>query len=157
VEKADVTALQKKLDEAQAREVALAKRVETMELANRDATFIAKVRKLEHLPVQADTFGPLLRKVADALSAEEFTEVERVFAAQNEIVRVGKLYAEIGAGATEGSATGRATAEARKLMDADPKLDEATALATVYKRQPSLMYEVEREDADRARAVRDAT
>lgn len=156
VEKAEITALQKKLDEAQERETALAKRVEAMETARQDQVFVEKVRKLEHLPVNAAEFGPLLRKVAGALDEDEFKEVERVFAAQNEIVRVGKLYAEIGSAAGEGTALGKVQAEARKLMDSDPKLTQADAEAIIYKRQPSLMHEVEREEAARADAVRNA-
>ena len=148
VTKAEMEALSKRVTEAEAKQKEAEAKVQKMETEKRDGEFIAKALALRSLPQDATKFGPILRKIADALTAEEFTEVERVLAAANEVARVGKLFDEVGSAGEAGSAAARVQAEADKLKAGDPKLTDDAAKSMVYKRAPTLMREVEAEEQE---------
>lgn len=155
VTKADIEAMQKRADELEKRAREAEERVAKLEVEKREQAFAKKVAGWEHLPVKADTFAPIMRKIADALTDDEMGEVERVLAASNEAARTAGLFEEAGAsgGAAEGSALAKAEARASELRKADPKLSKQAALGQVYKQDPALRREVEDEEAA-ARAAR---
>lgn len=159
VTKAEVVELQKRLDEAneriekaEAEAKAHAERVEKMEDERQTAEYVTKAQAYQHLPIKADEFGPVLKRVAAAVSAEDFAAIEGVLKAADEVAKNGKVLEEIGSGApAEGSAQATLKAEVEKAMKDDPKLTEQAARGVVFKRNPTLRREVEAEDASARR------
>ena len=147
VEKAQAE-LAKRVEDMEKRAVEAETRVQKLEVEKRQAVYIEKVRTMSHLPIEADTFGPVLCKIADALSADEMVEVERVLAAANEAHRTGALFAEVGKGGDPGDAVTKVAALVATTKQADPTLTAEQAAARVYKQNPDLRVEVEREERD---------
>lgn len=151
-----VEEMQKKLDDltkraetAEADAKANAEKVEKLAEEKRIATYIAKAETFKSLPIKAAEFGPLMAKLAKALTTEEFAEIERVLAAANESARVGKLTEELGSGAPEGSAAAKVQAEVAKMKQTDPSLSDELARGKVFKANPTLRRELEAEQAGR--------
>lgn len=148
VSKADFEALQKRLEEAEKRATETTELAKRLEMEKRTAEFVQKAAALSHLPVKPDAFGVVLRKVHDGekLSEDEEKELHRVLAAANETARVGKLFAEVGSDAGEGTAIAKAHAKADELMTADTKLTREQALARVFEADAQLMQAYEAEE-----------
>ena len=145
--------VQKRLDETEKRAKEAEERIAKMELTNRTAEFVQKAKGYTHLPIKAETFGPILRKAQDGekLTEDEAKELDRVLSAANEAQRTGALFQEVGVGGeAEGSATAKVAKLAAKAREANPKMSETQARAEVYKTNPGLMTEVEDEDKQRA-------
>lgn len=157
---ADVAAIEKRIEEAEKRAQQAEERVAKLELERRTAEHVRKAAALAHLPIKPEEFGIVLRKVHDgeALTEAERQELDRVLTAANETARASALFAEIGSGASaEGSATAKAEARADALRKAEPKLTREQALAKVYREDPDLRRDCEREEADARRAQAAAT
>lgn len=60
----------------------------------RTKEFIAKAAGFEHLSIEADKFGPILKKVAEALDETEFNEMNRILKAADD--SLGVVFKEIG-------------------------------------------------------------
>lgn len=155
VTKAEVEALQKRVADAEKQANDAEARIQKMELEKRTEAFVTKAAAWKHLPIKAADFGPLLRKIADAVTAEEITELERVLQAADETARVGRIFDEIGHG---GDGESSANAKVARLVDeirkANPKLSDVEARVQVYEQQPALLDEVEAEDKQRHTARR---
>ncbi len=97
-----VEQLQKAREEEAARSAALAKRVEKME-AERDRTlYVAKAASFPGMG-EADDFGPVLAKIAKALTAEEFDGFAERLRGLHAQVAEGAMFQEIGAGGAAGA------------------------------------------------------
>jgi hypothetical protein len=152
VTKAEVVALQKRLENTQ-RELAatnaIAKRLHT---ENRIRKFEDKVRKeFTHLP------GTNHRSLAKTLSSlelkapQEFAEVVKLMGVWNETIKTSPMFSEIGStgGDTEGDVVKRVTAmveaEKRSIRKADDKRPdyeiEKAAYSSVFKKHPELYRE----------------
>ena len=139
--------LEKRAQDAEAR-------VAKMELEKRTDEYVATAAAFTHLPIKPAEFGIVLRKVADAVTAEEFAEVERVLVAANTMAEAGNLFVEVGAegGIADGSALAKVNKLAAEIRKANPKLSDAEARAQVYNQNKDLMAEVEAEDRARLTA-----
>lgn len=107
-----------------------------------DASFVAKAAELDHLPTEADTLGPVLRAAADALTTEQFDELERVLRAANEQLESSALFAELGSGgpsATSTSAFAEIEREAETIRKADTSLTKEQAIDKASQMRPDLV------------------
>lgn len=108
-------------------------RVAKLEDERERETFIHKAAAYK-LFAKADDFGPVLRKIAKALSAEEFKFLETRLAAVEKQLATGKLFAETGlAGAEDGSPVEKLNALAVEIRKSDPKLTKEQAYAQALK------------------------
>jgi hypothetical protein len=58
--------------------------------------FVAKAQSFTSLPINPETFGPVLKKLSEALSDEEYDAVTKALAAGNETMANASLFGEIG-------------------------------------------------------------
>ena len=147
VSKAEIEAMQKRLEDAEKRATEADERVAKLETERRTAEFVKRAEGYASIPVEAPKFGPILMKAADALTDEERDELYRVLDAANEAARVGKLFSEAGNDMPEGSARAQVTAKAEEIRKADPKLTLEQAKRQVYRDNPELAEQEAAEDA----------
>jgi hypothetical protein len=107
-----------------------------------EAEYIAKAQTLEHLPVQAQSFGPLLKRASESLSAEDMGALQAVLKAADEQIAKGDLFREVGAGvggqALPDGADAEILAKAEALRKADPKMTQAEAEVAAIQGDPAL-------------------
>lgn len=107
------------------------------------AEYVAKAETLvENLPTSAAEFGPVLRSIAESLTAEQFAKVEQVLKGANAQLEAGVLMRELGSGLgapAEGSAFAELTAKAEELRAADPKLTAEQAIDKASTLNPALV------------------
>jgi hypothetical protein len=122
--------VRKRIEDAEAR-AQEAERIAKAERETRlDGEYVAKAGKLDKLSLEADKFGPMLRKVAEQ-DAETAAEIERVLTAANESLSKSELFKSIGDGsAVVGDAEAKLDAMAKKYAD-DHKVSYAKAYDTV--------------------------
>lgn len=151
--------LSKNLEDEDTRE-AVAKAMEIVEKANERATeaeeiakferdyrlnqeFIAKARSLVNLPVSADEFGPILKKLDDVLEEEEYSTLFKALSAANETVANAGVFGEIGkqGGGLNYETVSKADAKAKELVEKSEGLSHEAALAKVFEEDPSLYDE----------------
>lgn len=139
--------LAKRLADAESARVELEKRATAAEQQAAEAMQIAKaerdqrltaeyIRKAEgyaHLPLKADVLGPLLKKLADTLTADEYGQVEQVLTAAN--AAAGTAFVEHGrAGGDAGdSATERLDRMAKGLVAEGKVENYAAAIGAITK------------------------
>lgn len=134
----------KALEDATKRAQDAETRVAKLEDQREQDSYIAKAKGLG---LTADDWATPLRKIAKALTGDEFKKLEEYFKASQEQARVAALYKEIGRGGT-GAATdtdaavAAAVAEVRK---AKPELTAEEAEGEVMKNRPDLRNQLERE------------
>ena len=158
VTKADVEALQKRLDASeQARkdsDAKLAKMQEEDAVRKAEAT----LKGFKALPVDVAKFAPLYRKMTASLTPEEVTEVEKVFHTVSDQIAAGNLLKEVGKGGI--SAIGadpyaKLEALANGLIQKGEKLTFAQAFRKVCDSEQGKRlydeYEKERQEAARGR------
>jgi hypothetical protein len=136
VEKAEREAAEAKAELAKARDQALTRE------------YVAKAAQFRALPVKADEFGPVLKRLATS-DAEAYAEVERVLRAADAAMTKSDLFREIGrggAGAAD-SAWARIEAAASGLVGKSAGLTQEQAIARVLSDQPALYDEYLREQA----------
>lgn len=155
LEKAEVTELRKALEHEKAEKKLLVDRVEKIELARRNEVYIAKAKEFDFLPgATADDLGPILSKMDAALPDSERAKIWEILRSANQAIKHSALFGEVG---REGIGLGSSDAEqalekiTKSLMEADPKMDHATAYTKACKDNPKLYekYEADRRSARR--------
>lgn len=137
-------AVQKALDEAKAEAQAAKEQVAKLVDQREQETFIQKAKSLG---LTGDDWGTPLRKIAKALTPEEFKKLEEHFKAAQEQARVAALYKEIGRGGT-GAATDteqQVHAAVSELRKSKPALTAEEAEGEIMKLRPDLRNQLERE------------
>lgn len=137
---AQIEELRKRLEEAEKR----AREAEEIAKAERErrlnAEYVQKAQGFRHLPGwRAEEFGPILRKMHEALGDEAFAKFEQVLRGADEALGKSKLFAEIGRnGAGGGSVVAQIEAKAAELMAQQKGLTRAQAVAKVLEQHPDL-------------------
>lgn len=152
--------LSKNLEDEDTRE-AVTKAMEIVEKANERATaaeeiakserdyrltqeFVAKARSLVNLPVSADEFGPILKKLSETLEDDEYATLSKALAAANETVANAGVFGEIGkqGGGQNYETVSKADAKAKELIEkSDGELSHEAALSKVFEEDPGLYDE----------------
>lgn len=146
VSKAEMEALTKRLEKAEADAKANAEKVEKLQSEQRLAEFSKRATEYAPLPVKVETFAPILMKAADVLTEDENKELDRVLRAAAEAMTKAGVMKEIGSGAAEeGTAAARVAAKLDELKKAHPNKSEAALRAEIWKNDPKLRaaYEAE--------------
>lgn len=144
IEKVDdaamAVALQKRLEDLEKRAndaETRAKSAEDVAKAERDqrltAVYVAKAQALAGLSVKADEFGPVLKRCAELLPAEDFKVIETVLAGASEVAKQSKLYGQIGASGSESgdSATSKLNTLAAEMVTKKEATDYSDAIAKI--------------------------
>ena len=150
--------LSKNLQDEDTRE-AVEKALEAVSDANRRATeaeqiaksersirenqeYVAKARAYTNLPVSAEEFGPVLKRLNEVLEEDELGIVEKVLNAANERVASGGAFSEIGKRGIDGyEAVSKLDAEAKALVEKNSDLSIEQARERVLEQDPSLYDE----------------
>ncbi len=82
--RATVEALWKSNEDANARAEKIEKTLDKERNERLNNAYIEKARSFEHLSMDADKFGPILKSISDKLSTDDFSELERVLKAASE-------------------------------------------------------------------------
>lgn len=134
-----VEMLQKARDEADAVRAELRKERD----AARDREFIAKARGWQHLSLDADAFGPMLRQLTD-LAPEVAEIVGKALDGANAQAESGAIFEEIGKPApvaAGGSAYDRITSLAKSAVDAGEYRTIEQAVAGLVAKNPDLYHD----------------
>lgn len=146
VSKAEFAKLQERLEKAEADATAQAEKVAKMENERRDAEFAARAATYAPLPIKADTFAPILRKCADALTEDENKELDRILTAAAAMAKAGNVTKEIGSGSQdEGTAAAKVAAKLDELRKAHPAKSEPQLRTMIWKADPELRRAYENE------------
>lgn len=142
VEKAaqQIQELQKRLEEAEKR-AREAEEIAKQERERRlNAEYVQKAKSFEHLPGwQPEEFGPILRKIHEAVGDETYAKLEQVLRGADEAIAKGQLFAELGKGESDdGDVAARIEAAAKELQKNNPALTHAAAVAKVLEQNPEL-------------------
>lgn len=136
--------VQKRIDETEKRAKDAEERVQKLEDQRENETYMAKAKALD---LNQDDFGPILRKMAKALTAEEMKTVETTFRGLAEQARQAGLFKEIGRGGT-GAAT-EVEAKVNDLVKAarekNPTWSHERAHGEIMKSHPDLLRALESE------------
>lgn len=126
------------------------KRATALEDAREAERFIQKVRKdYDGLPTNADDFAPILRKIAKTLDESEMETFETVLKAASAQLQEAELTKQQSATHTTATSVEKKVEEmAKQRMIDDPSVkDIAAARGLVWKENPGLRIEYEREVA----------
>ena len=140
--------VQKRIDETEKRAKDLEEQVQKMQDQRENETFIAKAKGLG-LP--ADDFGPMLRKISKALTAEELASLETMIKGLQAQAKEAGLYKEIGRGGA-GAATeteGKVNELVKEIRKANPTWSAERAEGEVMKQHPQLRRALEDERMSR--------
>src|SRR5512139_3287438 len=130
--------LEKRAKDAEDRATAAeAKHEEALTLAKAEkdarltAEFIRKAEGFANLPVKPDVLGPILKKLTDALTAEEYTQVETVLRAAN--AASAAVFSEHGRGGGDAgqSATERLDTLAKSMVSEGKAKDYPAAITAI--------------------------
>ena len=147
---ADVEQAAKGAEELQKRLLAAEAEIAKAKDEKLTAEFVEKAKAFSHLPGKPEDFGPVLKRVAGAVSAEDFAALETALKAANEAAA--PLFKEKGrAGAgSQRDAASELIAKAREIANASGgKLNELDAYAKAAAENPELYDRVRRETARR--------
>jgi len=102
--------------------------------------FIAKAGELDNLSVDPEAFGRVLKSAADTLDSEIFSAIAAVLQSANEMVGQGGLFEEVGKSTSFDNDEPMAQIEkaAARLIDADPEMTKAQAIAKAVDIDPTL-------------------
>lgn len=107
-----------------------------------DASFVAKAAEFEQLPTEADKFGPVLRAAAEAMTTEQFDELERVLRAADAQLEASAMFSELGSGGSAAVATSafaQLEKEAEEIRKADTSLTKEQAIDKASQMRPDLV------------------
>lgn len=112
--------------------------------AERDARLNREfISKAEAMPMLQDgdkaEFAGLLRRMSDALGAEDAGKVEKMLTAANEQIAKGNLFSEFGTGGGETTVSKSVTTAAQEIMKANPGMTLEQAQSEVYATNPDLL------------------
>lgn len=126
---------------------ARAEEAETIAKTERDfrlnQEYIAKARSMVNLPVAADEFGPVLKRLHDRMEAEDVEVIEKALRAANETIAEAGTFTEIGKRGGQGfEAVSKLDSKAKELVEkSDEPLSMEQARAQVMESDPSLYDE----------------
>ena len=149
----DVVALQKRVEDAEKAAKETTERLAKMEDARQTELYVRKVKGWGHLPVKADDFAPVLKRIAK-VSETDAQAVEAVLEKANAAIRASGLLREFGgSGGADADAYSRIQAGAKALMQKDGKLtpEQAEAQFQMTPEGKALYREYEAEQAERSR------
>ena len=89
------------------------------------------------LPIKADNFGPIYRKIEKALDADEMKELQRVLKSHQEFAQIAASVRGTSTQAAE-SAYAELEAKAEAIRKVDPKLSQEAAIAEAMDRFPQI-------------------
>lgn len=92
--------------------------------------FVAKAETFQGLSLDAKTFGPVLKSVAEKLSKDEADELDRVLRAADEQIAKGELFKAFGSGddARRSSGEDELVRKAEEIRKADPSVSKYEAM-----------------------------
>jgi len=103
--------------------------------------YVAKARAYTNLPVSADEFGPVLKKIHESLDESEFELMTKVLSSANETIADMRVFDEIGKRGVQGyEAVSKADAQAAEVAKSEGISQEA-ALSKVFEQNPGLYDE----------------
>lgn len=102
--------------------------------------FIAKARSFSNLPLSADEFGPVLKRLHDAMSEEDVAVIEKALSTANE--SVASYFDEIGKRGDNVLIDDRVDVIAKSMTEADPGLTMEQARSRALEQNPSLYDEI---------------
>lgn len=126
---------------------ARAEEAETIAKTERDfrlnQEYVAKARSMVNLPVSADEFGPVLKRLHDAMEEEDVAVIEKALRAANETIAEAGTFTEIGKRGGQGfEAVSKLDSKAKELVEkSDEPLSMEQARAQVMETDPSLYDE----------------
>jgi hypothetical protein len=103
--------------------------------------YVAKAATFHALPVDAEKFGPVLKAAAENMSADEFSELDRILKAADAQIASSGLFKEHGRSgdpAGSDSADESLVTKAAELRKADTSLSEAKAMERAMRENPEL-------------------
>lgn len=106
--------------------------------ARLDREFVSKAEAMPMLAEDKSDLGGLLRRLAEALPAEDVTKWDTILKSANEQIAQGNLFASYGSGGAETTISKSVDAAAQELMKSDPNLTLDMARAKVYENNPDL-------------------
>lgn len=115
---------------------------EEMARAERDkrveSEFIDRVKGYGTLPVDASMFGPVMKRASEALSKEDFDQIESVLKAAGAALEQSDLFRSRGYdGEGDTSAAGQYRAKLKEVKAENPGLSEAEASIEAFNRLPA--------------------
>lgn len=102
--------------------------------------FVAKAAELDNLAIDPEAFGRVLKAAADVLDEDVFDAISAVLEGANELVNQGGLFEEVGKSSAfdnEGP-MGQIEKAAARLIESDPEMTKAQAIAKAVEVDPSL-------------------
>lgn len=144
-------ALEKKAKDSEERAEAAEKKLQDEVDRREREQFIGKARSFAALPgMNADDFGPILRKIDKALDEDERTKFDTLLKAADAAIKEGALLKEVGSGDRPGASVEAQVEElAKELQAKEPGLSKQAARGKIWKQRPDLAaaYEKERSAA----------
>lgn len=138
----------KRIAEAERRATEAEQRATVEKAARLDAEWIAKARSLDKLPIEPETFGPALRKMAEH-DEETVNEIERVLKGANEQASQIAMFAEVGAAIdVVGDAGKRLEAMAKRLAEKDSITFEQAYTKVLETDTGKRLYQEERSERE---------
>jgi hypothetical protein len=124
---------------------------ETIAKAERDfrleREFVSKAQELGSLPLNADSFGIILKSAADVLTTEQYDAIWQVLSAANAQISAGGIFGEVGKSTVSGNDTSMSAIEqaAARLRQEDSSLSKEQAIAKAVSADASLYNQYIRE------------
>ena len=106
-----------------------------------EVVYLNKVREFKKLPVKAEDFAPLLKRVAAVVEPADMDSLMATLKSVDEAISKGDLFAEIGSdlgGSGKGNAIVKIDNLSQELMKSDPLMTLAKAQTIVMEREPEL-------------------
>jgi len=132
-----VVAIVKAAEERAAAAEAIAKAERDFRL---EREFVAKAAELPHVAADTDSFGAILKTVAESVDEEVFKALMDVLTTANASIESGELFAELGKSSSfdNDGPMSEINKVAAKLVDADPSLTPEQAVAKAVATDPTL-------------------
>jgi hypothetical protein len=124
---------------------------ETIAKAERDfrleREFVSKAQELGSLPLNADSFGMILKSAADVLTTEQYDAIWQVLSAANAQISAGGIFGEVGKSTVSATDTPMSAIEqaAARLRQEDSSLSKEQAIAKAVSADASLYNQYIRE------------
>jgi hypothetical protein len=121
-----------------------AKAAETIAKSERDfrleREFVSKASTLNALPIESDSFGKVLKGVAESVSSEQFKVLWEVLSAANSALAESNLFTEVGKSGDfdNDGATSPINKAAERILATTPNLTREQAIAKALESDPNL-------------------
>lgn len=114
--------------------------------ARLDREFLSKAEAMPMLSTEKTALGGLLRRISDALSAEDVAEVEKILRSANDHIAKSNLFNEFGMGGSETTVSKSVDGMAQEIIKANPDLTIDQAREKVYQNNPDLFAQAMNEE-----------